>query len=691
MVKVTVDFETRSDVDLKKCGAYEYSMGANTSPTCFAIKKSDCRDVTLMDFYEINTPWIKLRNLIRVVWTQWLNDPDIIFSAHNAFFEQCIYNNVLVRRYGWPPIPINKWRCTAAKAAAVAIPRNLQDAGAVMRTPVQKDFTAHAIVMKLCKPTKYWKEWVHYNGASPGPEMFWSPKTAPEDFAGLYKYCKQDVIAEEQLDRALPDLNEFEQRLWFIDQKINLRGTNVDMKAVNWIALTMAGEAKTMNKELDYLTMGLVSSGNKRAAILDFLTIEGIEMPDLKAKTVDEFLSNGKANGDAKKILEIRRSLSKSSTAKYHTFQRRARSDGRVRDLLLYHGASTGRWGGVGIQPQNFPRGIIKDIWLAIDLIKTCTREQLKLSYGENLMPLFSSVLRGMFTATPGYELFVEDFAAIECRVTWWLAGYDKGLKMFIDGRDPYIEMAAAIFNKPILKVTPEERQVGKAAVLGCGFQMGWKKFMASAWDVYRVRVTKEIAKIAVTKYREKHWPVTELWENYQNAAMAAIKNPGKRYRVDRVKFFVDGRFLFIELPSGRRLAYADPKVIWEKVEIKNDEDEVTSSFSADKICYYAVNLKAKRSETVIPKWALEKTYGGKIVENVVQAVARDLLAEAIVRADAKGFDVLFHSHDEAVAEAPKGRFNPSEYNKVMTELPAWADGLPIKSSGWSGVRYKKG
>jgi DNA polymerase len=636
-------------------------------------------------------------------WEKWVNDSEYVFSAHNAFFEQSIYNNVLVRRFGWPKIPIHKWRCTAAKAAAVAIPRNLKDAGAVMCLPIQKDFEGHRVMMRLCKPTAAYKKWnekrlkllkagldVSINGDAP-PE-FWTPETAFDDYKILYHYCKIDVLTEEKLDEILPDLIPSEQTLWFLDQRINLRGVAVDMDAVKKISDIMGQELKIMSKELDTLTMGLVSSGNARNAILDFLTLEGIELPDLKAKTVDDFLTNGVMTGDAQKLLEIRRALSKSSTAKYQKFLGCAKSDGRVRDLFLFCGSSTGRWSGKNIQPQNFPRGIIKNIDEAIGRIKTESIDDLKMLYGENLMPLFSSVLRGMFIASPGHDLFVEDFNAIETRVLWWLAGHEKGLNIFREGRDPYKEMAAVIYNTPVFEIEDDsnERQVGKAAVLGCGYQMGGKKFVSAAWDTYRAHTTLDMAKVAVTKYRQLHYPVVEMWGNCEGACILAIENPGARYVANKCTFFVKNSFLWIELPGGRGLAYKNPAVEWENVILKDDNGNETGRFMAKKIRYWAINMKAKKEDCAIPKWTREATYGGKIVENIVQAVSRNLLSAAMVRAEKRGFKVLMHSHDELVSEALIGEKHQDDYKKIMVELPIWAEGLPLKSGGWVGNRYRK-
>ncbi len=729
MIKTTVDFETQSRKMLKKVGAWEYSKDASTICMCLGVKVFGKKPY-LFPQGQMQKPFKSFPKKFQDAWIAMILG-DYIFNAHNAYFEQCIYENVLVVRFGWPKIPITKWRCTAAKAASVAIPRALGNAGAVMGLNVQKDFEGHRIMMKLCKPTSAHSKWkkkldllIARDAAKEiiaahkkeEPVEFYTPESNPEDYQKLYHYCVIDLVTEEELDEALPDLIPAEQRLWFVDQRINLRGVKVDMPVVGQISKIMAAETKIMNKELDVLTMGLVSSGNARNAILDFLTLEGIEMPDLKAKTVDDFLLNGKATGDAKTLLEIRRALSKASTAKYKKFLEQAASDGRVRDLLLFHGASTGRWGGKGIQPQNFPRGVLKDIDEAISRIKNERLEDLKMLYGDNLMPLFSSVLRGMFIASTGKTLFVEDLSAIECRVLWWLAGHETGLEMFRKNEDPYIIMAAYIFKCSPLEVTEEMRQVGKAAILGCGFQMGGKKFVTSAWDVYRAKVTLEMAKVAVTAFREMHWPVTELWEKYQNAAIFAIEKPGKAYRVGPVRFFCRHNFLWAELPSGRRLAYKDPSVTWENVRIQGEgkvlgkvieygrEVEVREDdyvFAAKKIRYYAVNMKAKKEDCEIPKWTREATYGGKLAENITQAVARDVLAGALMRAEDNGFQVLMHSHDELVSEADFGKFELEadgkgnsycpQYRKIMEQPPIWAPDLPLKSGGWAGDRYKKG
>lgn len=725
VIKVRADFETQSECDLRKCGAWEYSVHPTTRVMCFAFKLSTdpgkIENVYLLDWYRVQKQWVDLPLIFRTAWLAKINGPGYVFSAHNAYFEECIYNNILVARLGWPAIPLTKWRCNAVKVASHALPRKLGEAAEVLQCSIGKDFEGYRVMMKLCKPKKEWKAWNEkrlknielenkgrqIKDIGPEPVKFWTPETAPNDFKILYRYCKIDVLTEEKIDEKLPDLIPFEQNNWFVDQELNLRGVAVDMPLVNKIFNIMQAEAKTMATELDVLTMGLVQSGRSRDQIIAYLDLFDIEMPDLRAGTVEDFLARPDLPEDARKLLLIRKQLAKASTAKYKKFMDMAASDGRVRDIILFMAASTRRWGGKNIQPQNFPRGVIKDQAAAIYAINNYTVEELKVCYGENLMPLFSSVLRGMFIASPGHELFVEDYNAIEARVLHWLADNEDGLNLFATGVCLYKTAAAEIFDKPYDDIDDDgsERQTGKASELGCGYQMGWKKFIKAAWDVYRVRVDKVIARKAVQRFRTKHFKIVEYWKNCEQAFIMAIKNPGAYYKVGKVGFRMEADFLKIYLPSGGFMAYKDAKVVMQNVTIYDEYEDgepiyngdgtrkIKFSFEAEKICYMAQNSLTRQ-------WNVEYTYGGKIVENIVQSCSRDVLACAVVRVRKAGFKPLMHSHDELVAEAPKGKFKTTmgkkglycpEYRELMETLPAWAAGLPLKASGWVDDRYKKG
>jgi DNA polymerase len=425
--RVTMDFETRSTVNLKTAGAYKYSLDPSTRPTCLGFKIHGEPTVYFLPFDVIERPWKKLPPQLHEIWLECLLG-GYEFSAHNAFFETCIYKHVLVKRLGWPDIPFKQFRCTAAKAAACALPRNLEGAGLAMRLKTQKDPRGHAAVMATCKPTRQWKNWnekfLKGKAASwEEPVMFRTPETDPEVFKVLYQYCKIDVIAEELLDDSLPDLLPQEQQIWFLNQQLNWRGLRVDIPVIDKIVGMMAVESKKRLKELDTLTMGLITKAGARKSILDFLALEGIVLPDLKAKTVDDALKGEALPEDMKALLEIRKALSKTSTKKYQAFLQRA-TDDRVRDILLYHGASTGRDTGTGIQPHNFPRGLIKverdRPYAAVQDVAECDHEMLKILYGDSLAVLFSSILRNMIIPTEGHELFVADFSKIEVAVLGW-------------------------------------------------------------------------------------------------------------------------------------------------------------------------------------------------------------------------------------------------------------------------------
>lgn len=723
--RVTMDFETRSMVNLKTAGAYKYSLDDSTRPTCLAIKKLGEKPIYFFPFEVINRPWKKLPESFRTMWTNWILE-GYEFSGHNAFFETCIYKNILVKRLGWPDIPFRQFRCTAAKAAACALPRALGDAGEAMQLRIQKDRRGYAAMMATCKPTRAWNDFQKAKQqVAEGrriaqrrlamfergePPMFLEPEAAPDVWQTLYTYCKIDVRAEEMLDEALPDLSGPEQEIWFFNQKLNWRGLPIDLPVVRKASVIMDIESVRLRAELDKVTMGLVTKPGAIASILEFLALDGIELPNLRAKTIDDLLnSDQELDSDMQRLLEIRKALSKSSTKKYQGMLARSNDDGRVRDILMYHGASTGRDTGTGIQPHNFPRGLLKvdktRPYAAIENVINCDKEMLHLLYGENLSILFSSILRNVIIPTKGKELFVADFSKIEVAVLWWLADNLPGLKVLRAGRDPYIYMASANTGRPYSDFNDEspERQLGKAQVLGCGFGMGWKKFQLTAWDQYRLRLTKKQSKEAVRKYREANENVTELWKKYEAAAINALENEGHVVRAGKCRFILRDRFLWVYLPSGRPLAYRDPAISWRVREyevetpILNDEGEALLDENGEEMVsvetrysqpqktveFWAVNSKTK-------KWNQERTWGGTLTENIVQATARDLMMPAMVRLEEQGYEGLLMVHDEGICEKTKDEGNVEEFVKILCEPPSWATGLPLEAKGWKGERYRK-
>lgn len=700
--RLIFDFETRSACDLKKSGAYKYSLDPTTRPTCLAIKIHGNPKVYFLDFYGVNRKWEDQPETLRNMWLKFIADK-YLFGAHNAFFEKCIYQNLMVKRYGWPSIPSRLYRCTAAKAAACALPRSLENAGHALQLVIQKDKRGYVAMMATCKPTKQYNAWIKANtevkagkkvgpkklllSTMPMPSMFLEPSEAPEVWNTLYTYCKIDVLSEEKLDDTLPDLIPFEQEIWFLNQSLNWRGLRIDIPLAEKIVKIMSAETEIKLKELDQITMGLVTKPGSRKAILNFLALEDIVLPDIRAKTVDDVLKDGDLSEDMRRLLEIRKALSKTSTKKYQGFIDRANFDYRVRDILLYHGASTGRDSGSGIQVQNFPKGLIEvdknNPYAAVKNALEYDKETLHLLYGENLSWLFSSILRNMILPSEDHELFVADFAKIEVAVLWWLADNKPGLEILNSGKDPYIFMAAENSGKTYEEVEQaieegeqwaiDARQLGKAQILGCGFGMGPDKFQATAHDQYRLSLTKTQSKSAVYAYREANEAVPALWKKYEQAAVRAIETKNK-ITIGKCKFFCADRFLWVELPSGRRLAYRDPQISWRQTDFGPRKT----------VEFWAVNSKTK-------KWALERTWGGTFTENLVQATARDLMMNALPKLEKKGYRVMLCVHDEIICEKPIGKGSLDQMIGIMCETPTWADSeLPIDAKGWRGPRYRK-
>lgn len=681
--RITYDFETRSRCDLKKSGAYKYSMHPSTQATCLAFKEWGDHRVHLFEFETVNSHWIDIPFEKRIRWATYIAE-GWEFSAHNSFFERCIYDNILVRRHGWPEIQADRRRCTAAKASACALPRSLQGAGEALNLVTQKDRNGYVAMMATCKPTKEWVFWDKKRKTTEEPAVFLEPHHAPNIWKTLYDYCRIDVQAEEALDVALPDLTSEEQKVWHLNQQINWRGLRIDIPLVCKIVKIIEEESETKLEELDLLTMGLVTRPGARKAILDFLELERVKIPDLKKQTVEDSLKDFDMHSDMHRLLQLRKALSLTSTKKYQSFLNRANEDGRVRDLLLYHGASTGRETGIGIQPQNFPRGLIwvdkERPYAAVNNVSECDKEMLQLLYGESLGILFSAILRSMIIPSEGYEFFVADFAKIEVAVLWWLADNEKGLKVLRGGLDPYRYMAAANSGKTYEEMSDEgdARQLGKAQVLGCGFGMGPDKFQKTAWDMYRLNLTKDQSIAAVNYYRKTNPTVPVLWKTYENAAIQIVEKGNPKGQVFAVRaghcvFFMKNNFLWIRLPSGRCLAYREPKIT-----MRENQYGIQKSLE-----FHAVNSKTK-------KWLPERTWGGTLTENIVQAVARDLMMQGLIRLEDVGYRAVLTVHDEVICEKRHNTGDLERFIRVLCERPPWAEGLPVTAKGWKGARYRK-
>lgn len=667
---VHLDYETRSELDVRKVGAITYAQHPSTEVMCLAWAVGD----TPVNLWRPGEPFPKL--LLHHMWA------NTIFKAHNALFEQCITKWVLPKHCQgimFPTMHPSRWRCSAAKAAACALPRALEDAAKVLNLVVQKDMAGHKLMLKHSKPRSAWKK------SGTGSKYF----EDPIERLLIERYCVTDVLVERAIDRKLPDLIPFEQRVWVLNQEMNLRGVLIDVDTVKRILDWVTEETRILNLRLKQITYGKVEKATERDKLVTWIRAQGIQMPNLQAATVEKVLSDQKFLNDkndplkfVRRALIIRQSVGKSAIKKYPAMLKRVSKSKRIHDFSMYHGASTGRESGRGLQLQN----LVKSRWknfdsnLAIELINNSTLEELKLLYGD-VFEVFSGCVRGMITSSPGHDLFTADYNAIEARVLQWMAGDKAGLERFRKKIDSYVLMASKIFGKPVSQITKEEREVGKRAELGAGFGMGGVKFHATCIQYGATNVTLELGKRAINIFRELHPEIPKMWAEIERVAIRAVQKPGRAFEACKTVWVYENDFLRCILPSGRSLRYYKPTIRSEPAPWGD---------LYPRLYHWSVNPKTK-------KWENAGTYGGKLTENVVQATARDIMVNAQLNLTEKGFAPMFAVHDEVISEKFIGNRDSIVksnqlmlYERIMMNLPKWADGLPITAKGWTNKRYRK-
>ena len=660
-MKVHLDFETRSTVNLKKQGMHRYAEDPSTEVLCLAYAFDD-GPVQLWHRghpgIEESDPPEELLSLV--------GDRRTVLEAHNAGFERCIWAN-WGQLAGWPQIADHQWRCTAAKAASHNLPRSLEGVSYALDLAVKKDDDGHRLMLKLSKPRK-----ATINDKSP-----WHEK--PDELTSLWAYCRNDVEVERLLSHRLKDLPLTELEVFRADMRINQYGIACDLVMVTKALSIIREVVQDLNNELCLVTNGHVRSAAQREKMLTWLRANGVRIADTQGTTIDlaiEMILGGgikTASPEALRVLEICRSVNRTSTAKYESMRLHSCKDGRIRGTMLYHGAGTGRWAGRGVQPHNFPRGKIKDMEDACKDLLAGDRKWLAALYGDT-MEFLSWTLRGALVAGPGKDLLVADYSAIEARVTFWHAMDEVGMEVFRRGEDIYKFTAADVYNIRYDQVNKDQRQMGKQAVLGLGFGMGPDKFKATCTK-YGIEITDKFAELVVGSYRKKYFLVWNFWYNCERAAILAVENIGKIYKINRVTYGYANGFLFCRLPSGRKLAYYNPKM--EMRPAPWGEMKSTLTFMG--------------TDALTKKWVRQHTYGGKLVENIVQATARDIMAEAILRTEDTGkYPIILSVHDELIAEVNEEQGSIEEFERILTASPTWAGSLPIAAEGWRGKRYKK-
>lgn len=684
---VVWDFETESACDLKKSGAWVYAEHPTTAIIClgFSIDGGET-EVWEPGVYKHDTYW----NHEAIMLRKAILDPNVIFVAHNCQFEKAIYRRIMVEQLGWPDLPNDRHHDTMAVCAMKGLPLALERASSALRLSRQKDTEGTKATLAYGRPNK--RGMIEHK---------------PEVRNRIFAYNRNDVEEQLELHRRVRGLGDAERKVWLLDQTINERGVRLDMPFVRASQEIVDQASKPLLKEFIGIT-GIEKLASPK--FKGWLSSNGVEIANLQKETIakllgedddeeEESLAGDYDDSDeeigqlrlppaCRRALQIRSVLGSASIKKLRAMQACVGSDGRARGLLQYHGASPGRWAGRLLQPQNFPRPSLKiqvgweadgtekfaghDPQQLVNAIMTKDAEYVRMMFGEPVEAVANG-LRHSIIAAEGCELEVGDFTQVEARIVLALAGqYDK-CDMLAAGASPYIPMAESIFKRKIDKhVDIKEYTIGKNTILGCGFQMGAKKFRAR----YCPLETIEFAQAAIDTYRKVFAPeVPKLWYALQDASTAAVwnKNPYEAYGI---RYQLEDGWLTCRLPSGRKLWYYDPKPVRKAMPWNPDDIRQAWEYSAFKKGQF-IRVAA---------------YGGLLTENVVQATARDLLVAALFKCEEANHPVILTVHDEAINEVSGGRADPKWLNDVMCDIPAWARErkIPMGADCWVGSCYRK-
>lgn len=675
----SIDFETHSAVDLKAAGVHVYAVDPSTDLWCFAWAIDGAEPALWtpgQPFPDALRDWITAGGEMR---------------AFNAQFERLIWQHIGVPRHGFPPVALEQWVCTAAEAAAMALPRSLGQCAAALGLPVQKDEAGQRLMLQLARPK---------TRPATGACTWWD---TPEKLTRLYAYCAQDVRVETQVAACVRRLTPTEREVYLLDQRINDRGLQIDRPLIGAMQSLADRALEEAAATLRTLTGGAVTSATQLGAMRRWLAQEGSPVASLDKQSVAELLESDLAPR-VRDLLELRAETAKSSVAKLQAMLTCAGTDDRMRGLLLYHGAGTGRWTGRLVQPHNFPRPSVPDPEYFLPQVLAGEYDGLDLQ--APVLEILSSLLRACLVAAPGHRFIAADYAGIEARITNWFAGQWDIVAKFAAGASVYMynavrmaEMQGAPLPDGASKSShPLAYQAGKAVELGCGFGMGPAKFETTAADMFQLTISPEEAQQFVQFYRTTHPQVVQCWKDLQRAAREAVETPGATFWVGegcKVAFTKRGGYLWVILPSGRPLCYARPAL--REVEAPWSTEEAPATVTS--VLCWGVNSYTRR-------WEEFALYGGLLLENIVQAIARDLMAEGMRRVEAAGYPVVLTVHDEVLAEVPLmddlGVDGVLEWNQVqqfsemLATLPVWAQGgstgvpLPLEAEGWSGLRYRK-
>lgn len=648
MRTLAIDIETYSSIDLVKSGVYAYSESSDFEVLLLAYAMDD-EEVQIIDFASgDDVP----EEILKAV-----TDPSVLKTAYNANFERtCLAKHFRI------PMPPEQWRCSSVHSLMLGLPGHLDGVARCLKLKEQKMKEGKALIRYFsvpCKPTKV-------NGGRTRN----LPKHEPDKWNTFKDYCKQDVEVERHIRKKLEafPLPTEEQKLWELDQKINDEGVCIDTNLVEHAIEADKALQDKLIEEAVRLT-GL-ENPNSPAQLKGWLLKQGLEVDSLAKKNVEALMGEVE-NPKVKRLLELRQAMSKTSVKKYEAMERSVGSDQRIRGLLQFYGASrTGRWAGRLVQIHNLPRNSLKDLQIARDLLKSGTYEALELLF-ESVSDVLSQLIRTAFVPSKGHRFVVADFSAIEARVIAWLAGERWRMEVFQSHGKIYEASAAQMFKVPIETIDKGSplRQKGKIAELALGY--GGSKGALMQMGALEMGLNEDELPELVSAWREANPNIVKLWWGVEAAAIKAVKEKAVVKMQYGLTFHYTKGILFITLPSGRSLAYVRPKL------------GIDERFGKEQLTYEGTEQGSKH-------WGRIPTYGGKLTENIIQAIARDCLAVAMLRLDKAGYQINFHVHDEVILDVPVGVGALEEVEKVMKQPIDWAPGLPLDADSFETFYYKK-
>lgn len=648
MRELNVDFETYSEQEIKY-GSFRYAEDKTTELICVAFG-FEGEEAEL--WYPGMSPPIRLVEHIKAGG---------LIRAWNATFEYAIFNYVCHRLYGWPKVKIEQMICTQAEALALSLPASLGMAAEALGTSEQKDKLGKRLITKLCKPRKPTKNLPHTRVTK---------EIDAESFELMYKYCIQDVKAEQSVKALLPrELSKPELDLFHLTLRINERGINIDMDLVNAILKAKDAYQIRLNKEIEEITNGELTSTGSRPRSLKWLANNGLFLKGYTKGDIQAALTGESLTPEVRRFLEIRSELSRTPIKKFDFIENAICSDGTLKNNIIFHKATTGRFAGSGFQIQNLTRDSSDDTEKLIETFLSGEGLDSINVYNEAI-----KLTRTVICAPEGKKLVVSDFSSIENRVIAWLAGDYETLNDFVEGIDQYKTAASSIYSVEYENVNKDQRQLGKIAVLSCGFGGGWKTFRTVCSDSWGINISEDEAQEIVEGYRAKYHKIVSLWYGLYEAALDAVARPGVVCNYGLIKFRVQGEYLYMRLPNGRFVTYYKPLL-----------KMVMTPWGKEKLA-----LTHMGQNTYTRKWERLVVIPGRLTENAVQAVARDFLTESMFRCEKAGYEIIACVHDENVTQVPEDFGSIEELDKIMAEVVPWGVGCPIAAEGFEGKRYRK-